>query len=295
MNPLMMLGNNNMMMQAFGAMMRGESPQQFLKNLANTTPQLQGLDLDNLEGTAKSLCDKNNIDMNRRSNVTVAGNIDSSANVGLYAGADESGVLSNLNADLKSGAYNYSVIAITVPRVNYGITADKGTVNVSGTVRSDKDINVIASGGKEEIVKDESLWNWALGGASTDKKFLTSDAVVAEESSADMKKSTVNVIGSLIAGTADPVNLTISGSVADGLRYTADDNITNQRIVQGTTKGTFDYASTLGERLNELNKLIAAYNGDSTKMADYIADPCCMSAGLALIPISLQHCLGSLV
>ena len=65
MNPLMMLGNNNMMMQAFGAMMRGESPQQFLKNLANTTPQLQGLDLDNLEGTAKSLCDKNNIDMNQ--------------------------------------------------------------------------------------------------------------------------------------------------------------------------------------------------------------------------------------
>ena len=65
MNPLMMLtGNNNMMMQAFGAMMRGESPQAFLKNLANTNPQLQGLNLDDLEGTAKSLCDKNNIDMN---------------------------------------------------------------------------------------------------------------------------------------------------------------------------------------------------------------------------------------
>lgn len=63
MNPLMMLGNNNMMMQAFGAMMRGESPQQFLKNLANTTPQLQGLDLDNLEGTAKALCEKNNVNM----------------------------------------------------------------------------------------------------------------------------------------------------------------------------------------------------------------------------------------
>lgn len=66
MNPLMMLtGNNNIMLQAFGAMMRGESPQAFLKNLANTNPQLQGLDLDNLEGTAKSLCDKNNIDMNQ--------------------------------------------------------------------------------------------------------------------------------------------------------------------------------------------------------------------------------------
>ena len=65
MNPLMMLGNNNMMMQAFGAMMRGENPRTFIKNLANTNPQLQGLDLDNLESTAKSLCERNNIDMNQ--------------------------------------------------------------------------------------------------------------------------------------------------------------------------------------------------------------------------------------
>lgn len=64
MNPLMMLGNNNMMMQALGAMMRGESPQAFLKNLANTNPQLQGLDLNDLEGTAKALCEKNNVNMN---------------------------------------------------------------------------------------------------------------------------------------------------------------------------------------------------------------------------------------
>ena len=69
MNPIMqMLGNNNngmnMMMKAFGAMIRGESPTDFLKNLAKTTPQLQGLDLDNLEGTAKSICEQRNIDMN---------------------------------------------------------------------------------------------------------------------------------------------------------------------------------------------------------------------------------------
>lgn len=55
--------NNPMMMQAMGAMMRGESPSTFLKNLANSNPQLQGLDLDNLEGTAKALCEKNNFNM----------------------------------------------------------------------------------------------------------------------------------------------------------------------------------------------------------------------------------------
>ena len=72
MNPLMMLGNNgnggNFMMQAFGAMMRGESPRDFLKNLAHSNPQLQGLNLDNLEGTAKDLCEKNNVNMDDLSN-----------------------------------------------------------------------------------------------------------------------------------------------------------------------------------------------------------------------------------
>ena len=68
MNPILqMLGGNsnatNIMMQAFGAMMRGESPTDFLKRLAKIEPKLQGLNLDNLEGTARDLCDKNNVDM----------------------------------------------------------------------------------------------------------------------------------------------------------------------------------------------------------------------------------------
>lgn len=223
-------------------------------------------------GVVSPIVAKNNIDMNRRSDVTVAGTIESGSNVGLYAGANKAGVLSNLNVDLKSGAYNYSVIPVTVPRVTYDLTADKGTVNVSGDVHSTRDINVIASGGKEEIVKDESLWNWAKGGSSTDKKFLTSDAATGTESDAEMRKSTVNVTGALIAGTSAPINITIHGSVAGGLEYTADDNVPNQRVLQGITQGTFDYANTLGDRLRELEKLIAAYNGDSSKMAAYIAE-----------------------
>ena len=57
--------SNRYVMQAIGAMMRGENPQTFMKNLANTNPQLQGLDLDNLEETARALCEKNNVDMNQ--------------------------------------------------------------------------------------------------------------------------------------------------------------------------------------------------------------------------------------
>ena len=234
-------------------------------------------------GVISPIVTKNIVVTDRTSDVTVAGTIESGSNVGLYAGADEKGTLSNLKADLKSGAYNYSVISITTPRVKYNkndddkdIGKDKGTVNVSGMVRSTKDINVIASSGKERISKDQSLWNWALGGSSTNKTFLTSDAVTADE--ALPKTSTVNVTGSLIAGTAYPINVTIGGSVADGLTITADDNDANNRVKAGITQGTFDYANTLGARLTELNNLIAAYDGENVNnggpdvMAAYIAE-----------------------
>lgn len=43
------------MMQAVGAMLRGESPQQFLQNLAKSEPRLQGLDLSKPSETAETL------------------------------------------------------------------------------------------------------------------------------------------------------------------------------------------------------------------------------------------------
>lgn len=68
-NPMLSLlqgsqSQNNIMMQAIGAMMRGESPQAFMQNIAKSNPQLQGLDLNNLNQTAEQLCQKNGIDIN---------------------------------------------------------------------------------------------------------------------------------------------------------------------------------------------------------------------------------------
>lgn len=68
-NPMLSLlqGNqsqNNIMMQAVGAMMRGESPQAFMQNLAKSNPQLQGLDLNNLNQTAEQLYQQNGQDIN---------------------------------------------------------------------------------------------------------------------------------------------------------------------------------------------------------------------------------------
>lgn len=53
------------MMQAMGAMMRGESPQAFLQNLAQTNPALKGLNLSDLKTTATNLCNEKGVDMNQ--------------------------------------------------------------------------------------------------------------------------------------------------------------------------------------------------------------------------------------
>ena len=69
-NPILqMLGGSqnpqsNIMMQAVGAMMRGETPQSFLQNLAKTMPELQGLDLTNLDKTAEKLYQEKGQDIN---------------------------------------------------------------------------------------------------------------------------------------------------------------------------------------------------------------------------------------
>lgn len=55
---------SNIMMQAIGAMMRGESPQTFLQNLAKTRPELQGLDLSDPNKAAEQLYSQKGQDIN---------------------------------------------------------------------------------------------------------------------------------------------------------------------------------------------------------------------------------------
>jgi len=55
---------NNIMMQAIGAMLRGESPQTFLQNLAKSTPELQGLDLSDPGKAAEKIYSERGQDIN---------------------------------------------------------------------------------------------------------------------------------------------------------------------------------------------------------------------------------------
>ena len=55
------IGNTSILLQAVGAALRGESPQAFMKRLANQHPQLKKMNLDDLQGAAQQLCQQNGI------------------------------------------------------------------------------------------------------------------------------------------------------------------------------------------------------------------------------------------
>ena len=55
-------GNGNLFTQAVGAMMRGESPRDFMRQLASTNPALRGTNLDDLNGEAQRICQEHGVD-----------------------------------------------------------------------------------------------------------------------------------------------------------------------------------------------------------------------------------------
>lgn len=56
-------GNTNVLMQALGAAMRGESPQAFMKKLASTDPRLKKMNLDDLYGSAQKLAQEQGVNV----------------------------------------------------------------------------------------------------------------------------------------------------------------------------------------------------------------------------------------
>ena len=80
MNPILSLiggggGMSAILLQALGAAMRGETPESFLKSLAQTNPQLRGVDLNDLEGSARQIAAAQGKDLN-----TVAGDVKAMVN-----------------------------------------------------------------------------------------------------------------------------------------------------------------------------------------------------------------------
>lgn len=58
-------GNSNLFMQAVGAFMRGESPRDFLSKIAQTNPALRGIDLNDINGSARRVCQEHGVDADK--------------------------------------------------------------------------------------------------------------------------------------------------------------------------------------------------------------------------------------
>lgn len=54
----------SILLQAVGAALRGESPQDFLRRLSNQHPQLKKINFNDLQGEAQRLCQQNGINPN---------------------------------------------------------------------------------------------------------------------------------------------------------------------------------------------------------------------------------------
>ena len=55
-------GNGGLFMKAVGAFIRGESPQDFMKSLAQSNPELGGINLADLNGEAARICKERGVD-----------------------------------------------------------------------------------------------------------------------------------------------------------------------------------------------------------------------------------------
>lgn len=74
MNPLLQIMSSgsaagadgmSIMMQAVGAAIRGESPQAFMKRLANQHPAMKKVNFNDLMGSAQQLAKENNVDIDQ--------------------------------------------------------------------------------------------------------------------------------------------------------------------------------------------------------------------------------------
>lgn len=67
-NPLLSFlsgqGGTNILFQAVGAAMRGESAHDFMQRLANERPELKQINLADLQGSAQALCQQRGINPN---------------------------------------------------------------------------------------------------------------------------------------------------------------------------------------------------------------------------------------
>ncbi|WP_231923536.1 beta strand repeat-containing protein, partial [Gallibacterium genomosp. 3] len=208
--------------------------------------------------------------------------IKSGGDLEILAGKD-----SSLTMDLSANAYNQTAIPlVTDPSVNLSINENNiVSLALSGRNVAARDIYLYAKGGNTSIKKITETFRWIDGGKSGSRSYLGNKegrAVFDGLQSNNKISLAFDVNGSLLAGNANKVVITISGTkVPDGYSvvrgpqakgYAAkvtrlsadiaeDESDTNKYVVFATE----NYHTTLYNQYQNILKLIQEYSMDDSE------------------------------
>lgn len=219
-----------------------------------------------LEGAANTNVE-NNVD--RTNEIKVDGTLSSTGDVNLSSGGGK------LLMTTQAESHNNSVIPVrTGPFLSYNLkNVNAVQVDESGSVASYGDINIMADTGGETLRKHTVRVGWIGLPSATEVSVLTN-----APGKSDIVENNVNYVkvdGSLTAGNARKLDITITGSALPdtGGAFTPVaaqtplavkvDSIGLALTEKDIKTGNMDYATQLGAQLAAVNKLIEQYSAES--------------------------------
>lgn len=235
--------------------------------------------------------------LTRNNKVTVAGELYSLNDIGLYAGKDVRGALGVINIDAAAEAYNKTLIPFyTSPNLNQVMNHDNEIVIAStGSVRSVHNIDLYGDIGQTQLYNRTSSYNYYSNDVDRTNAIITSSG--GKLTTAGKNEDKVVVDGTAVAGANNKLEITIGKNgdliFADneelnavkkasnpsfaGHIYSAEEALGNGSITvlgEGNPMaasdlqfGQVDYANALIKRYKELDQLLASYSEDKTKDA----------------------------
>ena len=230
---------------------------------------------------------KNNLTRNNKINLLSGSDLYSLQDVNLYAGKNADGSVATLDLDAEASDFVGSVLPITLkPTVTNNIQQNNQiTVDASSASTSVRHTNLYASTGRE-MARTTSGRYVGIYYTNRDSKFVTTDK--GETINGKTANNFVNINGSVIAGIANKIDITIgtagdivildkdmrqsvAGAKNSGdITITVDANESTGLSKDSLTFGSENYANTLYERYNAILDLMNEYEKDGTNSAVYL-------------------------
>lgn len=218
---------------------------------------------------------KNTINRGNHIHAAAGSMLESTNDVNLYAGADSSGIQSELGLEVLADAYNKTVLPVfTKPKVTNTMT-QQNQVALGGDVSSVRHINAKAGKGVTtvtESAKEYNLYDGTSGSGSV------ASTALGETIGSETATNYVNVTGTAKSGIHNKLTINIGGSTTTTApTYKADGTIDKEGSVDYDTititaadgSDWFDTDSIKIDNLDIVNGMIGRYNEIRDLMQQY--------------------------